>query len=72
MFVFGGSFHSGFNFGYNIAEAINYATNDWLRQLPDVRYCGCLKTTVKASPYEVYKNLSNNNKIKAIPEYSIF
>jgi jumonji domain-containing protein 2 len=49
MLVFGGSYHCGFNFGFNVAEAINYATIDWLRQMPESKHCTCLKSSVKAS-----------------------
>ena len=30
MVVFPGAYHHGFNYGYNIAEAVNYATLNWL------------------------------------------
>lgn len=60
MVVFGGSYHCGFNFGFNVAEAINYATVDWLRQIIDVKSCQCVNSSVKASVFEIYKNLMNN------------
>ena len=47
MIVFGGAYHEGFNLGFNIAEAINYGTEDWLEVLPIVNYCKCSRRCVK-------------------------
>ena len=57
MLVFGGSYHCGFNFGFNIAEAINYATLDWLNRLLNIKYCTCSKHTVKVSNIGIMNNL---------------
>ena len=65
MVVFGGSYHTGFNFGFNIAEAINYATIDWLRQVSETKHCKCLKNTVRASVFEIYGNLLKNPSIRS-------
>ena len=34
ILAFSGSYHCGFNFGYNFAEAVNYATYNWLNLFP--------------------------------------
>ncbi len=59
--VFGGAYHTGFNFGFNIAEAVNYGTMDWLSQLLNAKSCTCSKNSVRASYIEVYKNLEKNS-----------
>lgn len=72
VIVFGGAYHTGFNFGFNVAEAINFATNDWLHQVTESKHCLCLKTSVKTSLYELYKNLAANPKVNSTPSFARF
>lgn len=60
MLIFSGAYHSGFNFGCNIAEAVNYATTDWLKHLNEAKSCTCSKNNVNASLYEIYRNLAKS------------
>ena len=57
--TFNNSYHSGFNFGFNIAEAVNFATPDWLPEFPHFKKCKCSKNTVEIDPLLIKSNLEN-------------
>jgi len=60
MLVFGGAYHCGFNCGFNIAEAVNYATVDWLRQIIDFVPCSCSHKNIKAEKSLILYNLEQS------------
>lgn len=39
--AFAEGYHSGFNMGFNIAEAVNYGTEQWLSRYLAFKGCGC-------------------------------
>ena len=41
------AYHAGFNSGFNIAEAVNFALPSWLDVAEKVTSCQCQKDTVK-------------------------
>ena len=51
------AYHSGFNFGFNIAEAVNFAVADWLKLAKNVSYCKCVNFSVKLNYEDFMRNL---------------
>ena len=65
---FPGCYHAGFNWGFNIAEAVNFGVHKWLDVFPKCGVCQCQPDNVNINPVEFYKNLIlKNPKMKSSP-----
>ena len=51
------AYHSGFNFGFNVAEAVNFALPDWLDIGGRCGFCRCIHDSVAINMRGLLKNL---------------
>ena len=64
MILFPAVLHQGFNFGYNIAESVNFGTTGWLDNLKSVKSCHCQKDNFELNKEIFLKNLNLCRKHK--------
>jgi jumonji domain-containing protein 2 len=57
ILTIGGAYHAGFNWGFNIAEAVNFATTKWLEIFPRVSSCTCITDSVKMDKVDFFANM---------------
>jgi hypothetical protein len=56
-------YHAGFNSGFNIAEAVNFALFSWLDKLENAKRCECIADSVRIN-YEDFKYNLYENHVK--------
>jgi hypothetical protein len=56
------SYHAGFNMGFNCAEAVNFALNNWIDYGKQCSYCKCSGDNVKIDIKNYIQNLNQNHK----------
>lgn len=61
----GGAFHSGFNFGINCAEAVNFCTSNWLYVGRNAKVCNCQVDSLELNLPLFLSNLNKNANEKS-------
>lgn len=75
MITYPYGYHAGFNFGYNLAESVNFALDDWFPFAEKTHKCECISDSVainyrmlyskfKGIPYEPYPTTSSLQSTK--------
>jgi len=60
VITFAGTYHAGFNFGYNCAEAVNFALKGWLDSGRKAKSCTCSGDTVRINMSAFISQLRKN------------
>lgn len=47
-------YHAGFNYGFNLAESVNFALDEWLEIAKNARKCECIKDSVGINHQQIY------------------
>lgn len=47
-------YHSGFNYGYNLAESVNFALDDWFEFAKKTKKCECIADSVGINVEQLY------------------
>ena len=67
------AYHCGFNLGYNIAEAVNYATVDWIPFGEKSINCDCERKktmfTLSMEPFIFYQKKSKHLAMNMIKKW---
>lgn len=63
--TFPSGYHAGFNSGFNIAESVNFVTDDWLPMLPRFKGCQCHPQNMRLDPHFVLQALEKSLLIRA-------
>ncbi|CAH6722500.1 DNA damage-responsive transcriptional repressor Rph1p [[Candida] jaroonii] len=52
-------YHAGFNYGYNLAESVNFALDDWLPIGEKTSKCECISDAVAINVKQIYCKFNN-------------
>lgn len=57
------AYHSGFNMGFNIAEAVNFGLEDWLEIGCKAAHCECANDSVAINMRSLLTRLGKDPKV---------
>lgn len=57
MITFPYGYHSGFNYGYNCAESVNFALEEWLTYAQTSQKCNCAEDSVFIDVHDILRKL---------------
>lgn len=67
MITYPYGYHAGFNYGFNLAESVNFALDDWFEFAPNTKKCECIMDAVGINYRQLYCKFKGMPYVPELP-----
>lgn len=71
MITYPYGYHAGFNFGFNLAESVNFALDDWFEFAPKTQKCECIHDAVGINYKQLYCKFKGLPYMPEVPPQNV-
>lgn len=71
MITYPYGYHAGFNYGFNLAESVNFALDNWFEFAPKTQKCECVNDSVGINYKQIYCKFKGLPYVPELPTQTI-
>lgn len=72
MITYPYGYHAGFNYGYNLAESVNFALDDWFEYAEKTQKCECISDSVGINFRQIYCKFKGIEYVPQASEVTVY